>query len=120
MYGKENSFDYLMSIQKELQSIQEFNKNLDIFISSGQYLEINPKGLNKGVAVKWLCDYLNIDKNQFIAIGNSDNDVDMIKIVGFGCAVKGAKENLKKISNYICEKDFVQGSVKMIIEKFLL
>ena len=44
----------------------------------------------------------------------------MIKNVGFGCAVKGAKENLKKISNYICEKDFVQGSVKMIIEKFLL
>ena len=26
-----------------------------------------------------------------MAIGDSDNDVDMIKNVGFGCAVKGAK-----------------------------
>ena len=55
-----------------------------------------------------------------MAIGDSDNDVDMIKNVGFGCAVKGAKENLKKISNYICEKDFDQGAVKEVIEKFLL
>ena len=120
VFGKENSFDYLMSIQKELQNIPEYNKNLDIFISSGQYLEINPKGVNKGVAVKWLCDYLHIDKNQCMAIGDSDNDVDMIKNVGFGCAVKGAKENLKKISNYICEKEFDQGAVKEAIEKFLL
>ena len=49
MFGKENSFDYLMSIQKELHNIPEYNKNIDIFISSGQYLEINPKGVNKGV-----------------------------------------------------------------------
>jgi len=120
VFGKENSFDYLMSIQKELKKIPEFNDNLDIFISSGQYLEINPKGVNKGVAVKWLCDFLNIEKNQTMGIGDSDNDVDMIKNVGFGCAVKGAKENLKKIADYICEKDYDQGAVKEVIDKFLL
>lgn len=120
VFGKENSFDYLMSIQKELKKIPEFNDNLDIFISSGQYLEINPKGVNKGVAVKWLCDFLKIEKNQTMGIGDSDNDVDMIKNVGFGCAVKGAKENLKKIADYICEKDYDQGAVKEVIDKFLL
>ena len=112
VFGKENSFDYLISIQKELKSVPEFDNNLDIFISSGQYLEINPKGVNKGVAVKWLCDFLNIQKTQSMGIGDSDNDVDMIKNVGFGCAVKGAKENLKKIADYICSKDFDQGAVK--------
>lgn len=120
VFGKEKSFDYLMSIQKELKKIPEFNDNLDIFISSGQYLEINPKGVNKGVAVKWLCDFLKIEKNQTMGIGDSDNDVDMIKNVGFGCAVKGAKENLKKIADYICEKDYDQGAVKEVIDKFLL
>ena len=120
VFGKENAFDYLMSIQKELQKIPEFDQNLDIFISSGRYLEINPKGVNKGVAVKWLCDFLHIDKNQSMGIGDSDNDVDMIKNVGFGCAVKGSKESLKKISHYICEKDYDQGAVQEVIEKFLL
>lgn len=120
VYGKENSFDYLSSIQRELEKVPEFNENLDIFISSSQYLEINPKGVNKGVAVKWLCDYLKVDKKNTMGIGDSDNDVDMIKNVGFGCAVKGAKENLKKISDYICEKDYDQGAVKEVIDKFLI
>ena len=120
VYGKENAFDYLMSIQNELKKVPEFNENLDIFISSGKYLEINPKGVNKGVAVKWLCDYLKVEKNQTMGIGDADNDVDMIKNVGFGCAVKGAKESLKKIVDYICEKDYDEGAVKEVIDKFLL
>ena len=120
VYGKENSFDYLFSIQKELEKVPEFNQNLDIFISSSQYLEINPKGVNKGVAVKWLCDYLKVDKKNTMGIGDSDNDVDMIKNVGYGCAVKGAKENLEKISDYICENDYDQGAVKEVIDKFLI
>jgi Cof subfamily protein (haloacid dehalogenase superfamily) len=120
VYGKENAFDYLMSIQNELKKVPEFNENLDIFISSGKYLEINPKGVNKGVAVKWLCDYLKVEKNQTMGIGDADNDVDMIKNVGFGCAVKGSKESLKKIVDYICEKDYDEGAVKEVIDKFLL
>ena len=55
-----------------------------------------------------------------MGIGDSDNDVDMIKNVGFGCAVKSAKDNLKKISDYISDKDYDQGAVKEIIEKFLI
>ena len=120
VYGKENAFDYLMSIQNELKKVPEFNENLDIFISSGKYLEINPKGVNKGVAVKWLCDYLKVEKNQTMGIGDSDNDIDMIKNVGLGCAVKGSKESLKKIVDYICEKDYDEGAVKEVIDKFLL
>ena len=120
VYGKENSFEYLLTIQKELEKVPEFNQNLDIFISSDQYLEINPKGVNKGVAVKWLCDFLKVDKKNTMGIGDSNNDIDMIKNVGYGCAVKGAKENLKKISDYICEKDYDQGAVKEIIDKFLI
>ena len=120
VFCKENNFNYLLSVQKEIEKVPEFNEALDIFISSGQYLELNPKGVNKGVAVKWLCDYLKIEKINTMGIGDSDNDVDMIKNVGYGCAVKGAKENLKKISDYICENDYDQGAVKEIIEKYLI
>jgi hydroxymethylpyrimidine pyrophosphatase-like HAD family hydrolase len=55
-----------------------------------------------------------------MGIGDSDNDIDMIKNVGFGCAVKGSKESLKKIVDYICEKDYDEGAVKEVIDKFLL
>ncbi len=119
-FGKENAFDYLYNIQKQIENNDEFKDYVDCFISSNQYLEINPKGVNKGEAVKWLCNYLNIKKENTMAIGDSFNDTAMIKNVGFGCAVAGANEELKKISNYICEKKYTEGAVKEVIEKFLI
>ena len=44
----------------------------------------------------------------------------MIKIAGLGCAVKSAHDEIKKVSKYICEKDYLEGSVKEVIEKFIL
>ncbi len=119
-FGKENSFDYLLNIQKIIESDEEINKYVDCFISSNQYLEINPKGVNKGEAVKWLCEYLNVKKENAMAIGDSYNDTDMLKNVGFGCAVAGANEGLKKIAHYVCQKDYTEGAVKEVIDKFLL
>lgn len=119
-FGKENSFDYLLNIQKQIEDNEEMKNYVDCFISSNQYLEINPKGVNKGEAVKWLCEYLKIKKENTMAIGDSYNDTSMIENVGFGCAVAGANEGLKKISQYVCKKDYTEGAVKEVIEKFLL
>ena len=119
-FGKENSFDYLSNIQKQIENNDDYKNYVDCFISSGQYLEINPKGVNKGEAVQWLCNYLNVKKEDTMAIGDSFNDTAMLENVGFACSTGGANEELKKISNYVCEKDFTEGAVKEVIEKFLL
>ena len=119
-FGKENAFDYLLNIQKEIEKNEEISKYVDCFISSGQYLEINPKGINKGIAVQWLCKHLNIDTENTMAIGDSYNDISMIQTVGFGCAVANANEDLKKISKYTCQNDFTHDAVKEVIEKFIL
>ena len=60
--------------------------------------------------------YKKIQRN----IEDSDNDVDMIKNVDYGCAVKVAKEGLKKISDYICVNDYAQDAVKEVIDKILI
>jgi len=119
-FGKENSFDFLSNIKRQIEENNEYKDYVDCFISSNRYLEINPKGVNKGEAVKWLCQYLNIKKENTMAIGDSHNDISMIENVGFGCAVAGASEDLKKKSQYVCEKDYTEGAVKEVIDKFLL
>ena len=75
---------------------------------------------NKGEALKWLCNYLKIDINESIAIGDSFNDESLIKNAGLGACVKSADNDIKKISKYICEKDYFEGSVKEVIDKFIL
>ena len=83
-------------------------------------MEFNAFGVSKGEALKWLSNYLKVDIKETIAIGDNYNDESMIKEAGLGCCVKSANDDIKKISKYICEKDYFEGSVKEIIDKFIL
>lgn len=63
--------------------------------------EILPKDVNKGKALKMLCEYLNIDIRKTVAVGDYTNDVEMIKAAGVGIAVENANEDAKAASDYI-------------------
>ena len=54
-----------------------------------------------------------------MAIGDSENDEDFLKEVGYKIAVGNAEDKLKQISTYTCEKTFGDG-VAEAIEKFAL
>jgi len=111
---------YLNKILNEIKNKKLFDNKVDYFLTQNQFLEFNVLGVNKGEALKWLCNYLKIDIRESIAIGDSFNDESMIKIAGLGACVKSADDYIKKISKYVCEKDYFEGSVKEVIEKFVL
>ena len=89
-------------------------------MSGKNIIEINSFGVCKGEALRWLSNYLNVDLKETIAIGDDYNDESMLKMAGLGCSVKSAHEDIKKVAKYICEKDYFEGSVKEIIDKFIL
>ena len=111
---------YLNKILNEIKNKKLFDNKVDYFLTQNQFLEFNVLGVNKGEALKWLCNYLKIDISESIAIGDSFNDESMIKIAGLGACVKSADDYIKKISKDVCEKDYFEGSVKEVIEKFVL
>jgi Cof subfamily protein (haloacid dehalogenase superfamily) len=118
VYAKDNDIEYLKMVRDEILKNEEYKEQVDCFISSGKYLEINPKGVNKGQAIRWLCNYLNVKKENTMGIGDSDNDIDMLKNVGLGVGVANANENVKKMVDYVCEKNYIEGGVQEAIEKF--
>ena len=79
-----------------LDKIRTTAKELDItdnfeFVKSSDFsLEILPKGINKGMAVTKLAKQLGISREMTIAIGDNENDIEMIQAAGVGLAVKGA------------------------------
>ncbi len=119
VYGGESG-EYINKIKDEIKKSKIFDNKVDYYVTSNQFLEFNAFGVNKGEALKWLCNYLNINLNETIAIGDSYNDVSMLKVAGIGACVKSAEDEIKKISKYVCEKDYFEGSVKEVIEKFIL
>ena len=93
---------------------------LSLFMSNRWYLECVPKGISKGFAVKWLCDYLGIPVERSVAAGDSENDLEMIRTAGTGCAMANACAALKETAGYITERDCDESGVAEVIDKFIL
>ena len=62
----------------------------DFIRSEHTLFEILPKGIGKGVAIKKLAEYLGIDMNKTVAIGDYNNDISMFYAAKAGIAVANA------------------------------
>ncbi|WP_297205603.1 Cof-type HAD-IIB family hydrolase [uncultured Brachyspira sp.] len=104
-----------------LETIQDEVKNnikADISFSHTNFLEILAYGINKGSALKWLCDIKGIKREEIVAFGDNYNDIEMLKYAGTGVAVENAEGDVKKNADYICLRNDENG-VGKFLEKFL-
>ena len=117
LYEKRD-MDFLKSLETKLpQSIKE---TCSVAFSSGRYMEMNTKGVDKGYGMLWLVNYLGYDMDETIGIGDNYNDVEMIKTAKLGCAVACANDDIKELAQYVTEKDYDEGAVSEVVEKFIL
>ena len=66
-------------------------------------MEITAAEASKGRALKALCDQLQIDAKEVMAIGDSDNDRSMFDYAGYPVAMGNASKEIKKIAADITE-----------------
>ena len=81
------------------------------------YLEVLNKDASKGQAVRDLAGILNIPRENIMAIGDNENDSDMLVYAGIGVAMGNAVPTVKAISDYVTETN-VNDGVAVAIEKF--
>lgn len=58
-------------------------------------------GSDKGKALEWLAGYYQIPREKILAIGDGENDKGMLQYAGFGVAMKGAMEGVKKAADAV-------------------
>ena len=88
IFSSEDS-DELTAIEETVKAHPLADK-FDFVRSERTLFEILPKGVDKGLALKKLAEYLKLDIGQTIAIGDFDNDVGMLKAAKLGVAVSNA------------------------------
>ncbi|WP_054842743.1 phosphoglycolate phosphatase [Vulcanisaeta distributa] len=76
---------------------------------SGYALHLQPINSSKAVAVKYLCDIMGISCNEVVYIGDSDTDVDVMGVVGYGVAVSNATDELKRRAKIVLSKPSGKG-----------
>lgn len=82
-------------------------------------LEVLPKGMSKGVGVKALLRIMGATPENTMAIGDGDNDIDMLKLVGVGVAMGNAHEDVKAAAKHVVKSNDEDG-VADAIERFVL
>ncbi|MFD1037037.1 Cof-type HAD-IIB family hydrolase [Virgibacillus byunsanensis] len=103
------------------QIVKEFSyyDELELTNSLPTNVEVNPIGVNKATALKKVCDEIGISMNNVMSVGDSLNDIKMIQQAGLGVAVGNAQEAIKKVADYVTDKNNDNGVAKAI-EKFVL
>lgn len=96
-----------------------FEKKITVTYSSGRYVEVNKLGVDKGVATIKLGEKLGIDANEILGIGDSMNDLALLKKVGMPVAVQNGLDEVKKVAKYITSADNSTG-IAEAINKFIL
>ncbi len=104
----ENDFASLKDLR-----ISNRNTNLN---SKNLFFDITNSCVSKGNAIKILCDYLKINKDETMAIGDSNNDIEMLNSVKFKVAMGNASEDLKKIADYVTLSNDNEG-VAVVLER---
>lgn len=82
-------------------------------------VEVLPKGVSKGSSVKLLMRDLGIKLANMMAIGDGENDLEMIKAAGLGVAMGNADDLLKAAAHEVVSSNDDDG-VAEAIERFVI
>lgn len=96
-----------------------FGERLSMAISKPHYLEMTCLGVNKGWALDFLANKLQIGRDAVMAVGDSQNDLDMIEYAGLGVAMGNASETVKAAAQAVTRGHDEDG-VAEAIEKYVL
>ena len=97
---------------------EEMGEKVDCFFSCNQYLEVVPKGMSKGEAVKMLCSLMQVPLENAVAVGDAANDLSMICMAGTGVAMANGTEAVKAAADYITTRDNNHDGIAEVVEKF--
>lgn len=106
-----------------MEALQGYEKNTSIVknttIKSETFYEVFGPNSSKEASFNYLLDYFNVKPEETMYLGDSFNDIGMLKIVGYPVAMENAHDEVKKYAKYITKSNNEAG-VGYAIRKWVL
>ncbi len=96
------------TVQK-VYAVLKARKDVDMACSSENFLEIFPKGMNKGKALQLICAKESIAVEETVAFGDQELDIPMLEAAGTAVAMGNAIPALKQKADYITKTNNEAG-----------
>lgn len=93
----EDDKEKLLNIQAKFRQLEE----IDAFMAAKNCLDIVKKGVSKGNAVKHYSKMLGVKPEEVVAIGDSENDLEMLRFAGFSVAMGNAEDFIKEACDMV-------------------
>ena len=91
------------------ESLSNSGYNVEI-IDTGFAVHIKSKDINKGTGLVRMAELMGIKPEDFVAIGDSVNDIEMCEVAGFSVAVGNASDELKRKVDMVTSLSFGEGT----------
>lgn len=103
------------SRQKNLERLKHLD--LNFVFAENTALESSPKNISKASGLIELCEFLNVDISETVAVGDAPNDFEVLQTAGLSVAMGNADAEIKNIADFVTDDNDHDGIVK-VIEKF--
>ena len=77
-------------------------RGVKIAVSWDRAVDVIPADSGKGAAIGKILEHFGLDASQALAFGDSQNDLEMLQVVGTGVAMGNASAPLKAVADDIC------------------
>ncbi|MDD5474584.1 MAG: phosphoglycolate phosphatase [Candidatus Methanoperedens sp.] len=108
--GLRRNFD----VERAKELLMEF-PGIEI-VDTGFAVHIKSRRINKGTGLKRVAELMGLDARDFVAIGDSPNDIEMLKASGFGVAVGNAHPELKRVARMVTMGEYGAGVAEAVGE----
>lgn len=105
---REGGISRIEALCRDLPPIFGFTRYMD------RSIEIVNGDANKANGISRLASYLGVKMDEVMAIGDHQNDIEMLMNAGIGVAVANATEEVKEIADYVCTNRCIDGVIEAV------
>lgn len=96
----------------QAEELQKLLSEFDVEVVDTRFaLHIKSRNVSKGRALERVAERLNLSLSEIAAIGDSENDRDMLERAGFSISIG---RELADVADYVTEKDYGEGGVEAL------
>ena len=106
------------AVQATRQLNQDFADTLNAVTSGYGAIDILQKGIHKAWGVEQLMQKWEIQEQEIMAFGDSENDIEMLEMAGISYAMENAEERVKEIATEVAPSNS-QAGVYQVLENWL-
>lgn len=77
-------------------------------------VELRPPGIDKGTGTRWLADELGVALAAVAGVGDADDDLTFLRLVGYPAAPANASVSVRSTAQFVSGRPFVEGLLDIL------